>query len=350
MDIYQESFGVTKNNEAVTSYTLKSDQLEVEIITYGGIIRKILAPDRNGKKENVTVGLATIRDYEEKPGTVGALVGRVAGRISKGEYILDGKTYPLPLNHKDRNTLHGGPEGFSRKVWKGKEIREKDYVGLELTLESPDGDQGFPGNVKATVRYLLKGTELVVEYHGESDRPVFLNLTNHAYFNLSGDCKKPIDRELLQLNAGYFATVDGDTLPVETREVAGTPFDFRNFREIGAVFSSGDPQAAIVGGGIDHGFVITKNPEGRVGALKDPDSGRLMEVMSDQNIVIVYTANYLAGVGPTETGKICEKHQAICLETQNYTDIFRFAPDKIVLTDPEHPYSQKTVFRFTVEK
>ncbi|MDR1832807.1 MAG: galactose mutarotase [Fusobacteriaceae bacterium] len=350
MDIISEAFGVTKKNEAVTKYTLKNDQLEVEIITYGGILRKITTPDRSGRMENVLIGLPTVTDYEEKPGTVGALVGRVAGRIAKGEFVLDGKTWPLSINHKDRNTLHGGAEGFSRRVWTAEELRGDDYVGLSLTLESPDGDQGFPGNVKVKVNYILKDADLLIDYAGESDRPTFLNLTNHAYFNLSGDCKKTIGDHLLKLNASKYSAVDEDTLPVEARDVAETPFDFRSWKKIGKALSADDPQIAIVGGGIDHGFVIDKKENKYAGALKDPDSGRKMEVYSDQNIVVVYTANYGDGIGPMENGKICKKHQAICLETQNFTDIFRFAPEKLKITDKNHPYKQKTLFRFSVER
>ncbi|MDR3258604.1 MAG: galactose mutarotase [Fusobacteriaceae bacterium] len=349
MKVYIDKFGITKSNEEVIKYTLINENLQVEILNYGGIIRKILAPNRYGKMENVVIGMNTITDYEERSASFGAIIGRVAGRISKGEFVLNDKIYQLSINSNGVNSIHGGLKGFGKKVWKSKEIIGDDYVGVELSLFSPDLDEGYPGNVNITVMYILIKNQLSIEYSGTSDTPTFLNLTNHTYFNLSGDLKKTILKHQLKLNASKFNTVDENTLPVEIKNVVGTPFDFRSFKRIEKAINSDDDQIKITNGGIDHGFIIDKKIDKKIGELKDSETGRKLEVFDDQNIVVVYTGNNLMKVGKILDGKVCKKHHGICLETQNYTDIFRFAKDKIKIIDENNPYKQKTIFKFSVE-
>jgi aldose 1-epimerase len=349
MKVYSDKFGVTKSNEEVIKYTLVNENLQVEILNYGGIIRKILAPDRSGKIENVVIGMDTITDYEERSASFGAIIGRTAGRISKGEFILNDKIYQLALNSNGVNSIHGGVKGFGKKVWKSKEILGTDYVGVELSLFSPDMEEGYPGNVNINVRYILIKNQLSIEYTGTSDIPTFLNLTNHSYFNLSGNLKKTILKHQLKLNANKFNTVDENTLPIEIKDVAGTPFDFRSFKRIEKAISSGDDQIKITNGGIDHGFILDKRIDKKVGELKDSETGRKLEVFDDQNIVIIYTGNNLMKVGKILDGITCKKYHGICLETQNYTDIFRFANNKLKITDKYNPYKQKTIFKFSVE-
>jgi len=348
MEISSKVFGYTKTNEEVKIFTLKNKYLEIEILSYGGIIKSILAPDRFGKMENIVLGMDNIRDYEDRSPHFGALIGRVAGRISGGDFILDGKHYPLTKNNNIVNTLHGGKNNFSKKNWKVKEFKNLDSISLELSLFSPHLDEGFPGNITANVKYTLKDNSLIIEYLGTTDRPTYMNFTNHSYFNLSGNCKSTIDNHILQLNADEFTAVDKMTLPVELRKVSDSPFDFREPKAISKALSSQDKQISIVGGGIDHGFILNQDKKEKVAFIKEPISGRTLEVESDQNIVVIYTGNYLDKIGEIAGNVLCKKHQAICFETQDYTDIFRFLPDKVTIYDQNKNYSQKTIWTFGV--
>lgn len=344
MEIQIKNWGVTKKNEEVLMYTLKNDFMEVEILNYGGVLRKISTPNRDGVLENVVLNLPTIKDYEERSPYFGSLIGRNAGRISNGTFSLNGKVFTLAKNNGNNN-LHGGIDNFGHKIWKCEEIQTNDYIGLKLSLESPHMEEGFPGNVKVEVTYLLKGNELSLEYHGTTDRATYLNLTNHTYFNLSGDFERDITDEYLQLDCDKFITVDEATLPVEIKSVENTAFDFRNSTLLRDSLYSDDEQIKIVNQGLDHPFILNHTRENVI-SLEDKISGRVLNVVTDQPAVVIYTGNYLHEIGMLNENVKCKKHMGICFETQNYADALRFLPEKAVITTPDSPYIQKTKFIF----
>lgn len=347
MEIHVKDWGVTKKNEKVLMYTLKNNFMEVEIINYGGIIRRISVPNKEGILENVVLNLPSIKDYEDRSPYFGSLIGRNAGRISNGTFSLDGNTYTLARNNGDNN-LHGGIDNFGHKVWNIEEIKGKDFIGVRVSLESPHLEEGFPGNVKVEVRYILKGNELTLEYYGTSDRTTYLNLTNHTYFNLSGDFKRDITDEYLQLDCNEFIAVDEATLPVKINSVTNTAFDFRNPVLLKDSLYSNDEQIKIVNQGLDHPFILNHSKE-KVILLEDKISGRTLEVVTDQPAVVIYTGNYLYEVGRLNGEIDCKKHMGICFETQNYADALRFLPEKAFITTPSSPYTQKTKFIFNVK-
>ncbi|MGF6905883.1 aldose epimerase family protein [Fusobacterium sp. PH5-44] len=346
MEITTKVFGYTKDNEEVKLFSLKNQYLHIEIITFGGIIKSLYAPDKDGNMENLVLGMDNIKDYEDRSPHFGAIIGRIAGRISDGDFFFQGNHYPLIKNNHGINTLHSGLKNFSKRNWFGKEFQTEDSVGVELTLFSPHMDEGFPGNVDFTVKYTLKNNSIILEYNATPDRPTYLNLTNHSYFNLSGDCKRDINDNILQLNANEFTLVDQYTIPIKLKDVTNTPFDFRNSRKISDTLLSNDPQIAIVGNGIDHGFIIDKKYHGKVGSLTDTISGRTMTIETDQNIVVIYTGNYLDKIGKIANNTVAQNHLSICFETQDYTDIFRFAPDQVTVYDQNKNYYQKTIYTF----
>lgn len=349
MNITKENWGITRRKQEVFLYTLKNDFLEVEILNYGGVIRKISVPDKNGKYENVVLNLPSITDYEKRSPYFGAVVGRNAGRIKNGILKIEEKEYKL-LQNSGPNSIHGGIYNFSHKIWNVREIVEEDKIALELTLKSPHLEEGFPGNIVVKVKYTLYKNELHLDYHVDTDRTTYVNLTNHTYFNLSGDFKKDIQDEYLKLNCNKFIAVDSETLPVEIRKVDRTPFDFRKEKMLKDALLSDDEQIKIVNKGLDHPFVIDKNETGAPIVLEDRENGRKLEVSTDQDAVVIYSGNYLYEVGNLNDDIVCKKYMGVCFETQNYADALNFIPEKAVITTPEKPYTQKTKYTFKVTK
>lgn len=343
MEIKVRNWGTTRNNEEVFMYTLKNEFMEVEILNYGGVIRKITVPDKNGIMENVVLNLPSIEDYEKRSPYFGSLIGRNAGRIGNATLKLNGEIFNLNKN-SGNNNLHGGIDNFGHKIW-NVEILE-NFLGLKLSLESPHLEEGFPGNVKIEINYILKDNQLIIEYHGTSDRPTYLNLTNHTYFNLSGDFKRDISDEYLQLDCNQFIAVNEETLPVEIKNVEHTAFDFREPVLLSSALNSNDEQIKIVNSGLDHPFILDHEKTKAI-FLEDKISGRSLEVVTDQPAVVIYSGNYLYEVGNLNSDTICKKHMGICFETQNYADALNFLPDKAIITTPEKPYIQKTKFIFS---
>lgn len=346
MEISVTNWGITKNNEIVKCYTLKNKFLEVEILNYGGVIRKISSPDKNGKMENVVLNLNNIVDYEERSPYFGAIVGRNAGRIANGSITINGVKYSLAKNNGENN-LHGGINNFSHKIWESKEIKGTNFIGVELSLKSPHLEEGFPGNVLATVIYKLLDNELSIEYKATSDIDTYLNLTNHTYFNLSGDFKRDITDEYLTLACKKFIAVDKATLPVKITEVENTPFDFQISKELALSLNSEHEQIVIVNHGLDHPFILDDTRKGSAAILEDKVSGRKVEVYTDQPAVVIYSGNYLYEIGKLSDGSDCKKHMGICFETQDYPNVLNFMPEKAKLYNNLKPYSQKTVFKFS---
>jgi aldose 1-epimerase len=345
--VTSESFGKTPDGTQVEVYTLSDGAFEARIATYGGIVVSLKTPDRSGKTADVVLGFDDLDGYVANfNGTsnafFGAIIGRYANRIAHGSFTLDGQKYSLPLNNGE-NTLHGGPHGFNNVVWKAKPVAN----GVELSYVSKDGDAGFPGNLTTTVRYTLVKGDLQIEYDAITDKDTVLNLTNHSYFNLSG--QGDILKDELTVHASRFTPVDAALIPTgELKSVESTPFDFRKATAVGARINADDPQIRL-GHGYDHNFVLD-NKTGKVAEaaeVYDPSSGRVLRVLTDQPGVQFYTGNFLDGSIKGKGGKPDELRTALCLETQHFPDSPNHPEFPTTELKPGEHYHTVTVYSFS---
>lgn len=320
MNIIKSDFGKLKSGEKVTKYSLINDnKFIVNVLNYGGVITEIMAPDKEGRFENVVLGFDNIKDYEEKSPYFGSIVGRFAGRISNAQFEIDGQKYILSKNN-GKNNLHGGNKGFDRVIWNVKCLSGNDFVGLRMFTFSFDGEEGFPGNLDINVTYLLNNNnELEIKYNVVSDKNTIINLTNHSYFNLTGDFKEDALEHKLIINADKVAYVDDEVIPTgELVHVENTVFDFRNVKEVGADINKQVKQLANCGG-YDHPFILNDDGEFSV-KLEDEKSGRVLELVTDQPVVVFYSGNSLEEELMLVGNKKCKQHLGLCLETQDYPD------------------------------
>jgi aldose 1-epimerase len=311
-------FGTTPDGTAVDLYTLKSEGIEASIMTFGARVVSIKIPDRDGKIADVVLGYSALDGYlADKSTYFGAIVGRYGNRIALGKFSLDGHQYQIPTNN-GANSLHGGTVGFDRLVWNGRAIAD----GVEMTLVSKDGDQGYPGTLTVHVRYTVHHGALRIDYSSSTDKDTVLNLTNHSYFNLSGDPKKTILDEQIMIPADQYTPVNAVQIPTgELASVEGTPFDFRKSTVIGARMNEDNEQLKI-GGGYDHNWVLRgKNGEVKTAArVYDPASGRVLTVTTTEPGVQFYTGNSLNGAAYGSAQQSNAKNTALCLETQHFPD------------------------------
>ncbi len=344
--VTSRDWGATPEGHAKI-FTLKSNDLRVQIVEYGARIVNVQAPDRTGHRVNVVLGYNNIAQYVADPKDFfGAIVGRYGNRIAKGSFILDGKSYQIPVNNNG-NALHGGPRGFSSKLWHGTPIGTN---AVEFTLTDPDGDMGFPGTLHARVRYTLSGNRLRLDYHAETDQPTVINLTNHSYFNLAGEASGDILSQEIRLAADTFTPIDGTLIPTgEIRSVSGTAFDLRSLTPIGEKISANDNQLHLAGG-YDHNFVLRGTP----GTLReaayalDPESGRTLTVLTTQPGVQFYSGNFLSSINRGSGGAIYAKHAGFCLETQHFPDSPNHPDFPSTVLRPGKPFSSTTVFIFGI--
>ena len=340
-------WGKLPDGSTVTLYTLKSPQVEVRVMTFGARVVSITTPDKNGKMANVVLGYDNLQDYIKDNKTYfGVVPGRYSNRVANGKFTLGGKQYQLSVN-EGTNTLHGGKEGFDRRNWTSKEVPG----GVEFTLVSPDGDQGFPGTLTAHVRYTLQGNKLAIRYSATTDKPTVVNLTNHAYFNLSGAGSGTILNEKLTIYGDKMTPVDSKLIPTgELKPVAGTPFDFTKPETIGARIDADDEQLKL-GHGYDHNWVLN----GKMGTLRpaarvyDPASGRVLMEETTEPGVQFYTGNFLDGSFSGPNGKY-DFRTGLCLETQHYPDSPNHPTFPSTELKPGQTYSSETTWAFTVEK
>jgi aldose 1-epimerase len=317
-----QPFGKMPDGTPVEVFTLSDGSVEARIISYGGIVISLKVPDRNGNSTDVVLGFDDLDGYVSNSNGphgafFGALIGRYGNRIAKGTFSLDGKTYHLPINNPP-NSLHGGPHGFNNVVWKAKEVAD----GVELTYLSKDGEAGYPGNLTATVRYTLVKGELKIDYSATTDKNTVVNLTNHSYFNLSGEGKGDILKHQLTLQASKFTPVDATLIPTgELRPVAGTPMDFMKPAAIGERIDADDEQIKL-GHGYDHNWVLDAKGGKLAQAAEvfEPVSGRVLQVLTTEPGVQFYTSNFLDGTVKGKGGVSYGKHAALCLETQHFPD------------------------------
>lgn len=323
------------DGQPIELFTLANGHLQASFISYGAAIVSLCAPDRSGQSENVVLGFSDLDGYVQNhrsgaPYFLGSTIGRYANRIANSCLTLDGKPYSLPANN-GRHCLHGGPKGFFNVVW-DVEPREN---ALAFHYTSKDGEEGFPGTLKTTVCFSLVDSGLQIDYRASTDKPTVVNLTNHAYFNLTGDNHAPILAHQLKLFASSFTPVNAQTIPTgEIRPVAGTALDFRQPTAIGARLYEPDPQLQLAHG-YDHNFVLDGvSPSLKPAAeLFDPVSGRLLEVFTTEPAIQFYSGNYLNGSPHNHSSPPFSKHTAVCLETQHFPD------------SPNHPHFPSTVLR-----
>jgi aldose 1-epimerase len=348
----KQSFGRMADGKEVYLYTLRNASgMEVTITNFGGRITSIRVPDKTGKLDDVVLGFASLAGYQAKPAATayfGAIVGRYANRLARGTFTLDGKTYHVPLN-EGQNALHGGTEGFDRKYW---DVRKASGHELELHYLSPNGQEGFPGNLNVTVRYTLDDKNgLRIDYTATTDRDTVLNLTNHSYFNLSGAGSGSVLNERLKLDADRYTPVNNTLIPTGAIDpVAGTPLDFRNTHAIGERINNNFEQLKLAKG-YDHNFVL--NHPGSLSAVaarvEDPTTGRVLEVFTTQPGVQFYTGNFLNGT-VHGIGGIYKYRSALCLETQHFPDSPNHSNFPSTELKPGQTFHQTTIYRFSTMK
>jgi aldose 1-epimerase len=349
--ISQRPYGVTSDGAAIEEYTLSNGRgLEVSIITFGGIVTALRVPDRAGALANVVLGFSGLADYEVQKNYFGALIGRVGNRIALGKFTLDAREYSIPQND-GTNSLHGGLKGFDKRVWAAETVPGTDEAGLKLTYLSPDGEEGYPGNLSVTVVYTVTaGNALRIAYSATTDAPTPVNLTNHSYFNLAGNGSGDVYNHLLTVNADGYTPVDASLIPTGgIAPVAGTPMDFRSAKRIGAELRSGDVQM-VLGHGYDHNFVLNqRGADVPAARLSDPASGRVLEVFTTEPAMQFYTGNFLDGTLVGSYGGTYRQGDGLCLETQHYPDSPNHANFPNSILRPGETYTTTTSYRFSVE-
>jgi aldose 1-epimerase len=353
--IEKQLYGVTADGIDVYEYTLTNTRdMEVKIITFGGIITSIKVPDRRHKFENVALGFDNLQDYETKNPYFGCITGRYANRIDEGMFTLDGVTYQLDINNPP-NHLHGGFKGFDKQVWEvTQEIDEGDQVGIELHYLSPDGDQNYPGNLDVFVTYTLTDrNEIRMDYKATTDAPTIVNLTNHTYWNLAGEGEGAVYDHVLKLNADHYTPVDETLIPTgEIAPVEGTPLDFRRSKPLNDGIRSDHPQI-VIGRGFDHNWVLNRpsfEDKSMILAaqLWEPESGRFLEIFTTEPGIQFYSGNFLDGTLYGTSHRAYRQGDGLALETQHFPDSPNHAnfPSTVLL--PGDTYETTTVFRLAV--
>jgi len=343
-----QSFG-SFDGKDVSLYTLTNKKGDVlKLSNYGAVIVEIIVPDRNGKKENVTLGYDNFDGYVNGDPYFGKVVGQYANRIAKGRFSLDGVDYTLAINNAP-NALHGGPTGWHSRVWDAQVLKNTDFPAIRFTYNKPDMEEGFPGNVVAEVVYTwTDNDEIILDYKVTTDKKTVVNITNHAYFNLHGAGVGDILDHEAVIKASSFTPVDSTLIPTgEIRPVEGTPFDFRTPHLVGERIGADYDQLKL-GRGYDHNFVLD-NAEEVDATVYDPSTGRVLEVLTDQPGVQLYTGNFLDGTQTGHGGKVYNYRSGFCLETQHFPDSPNQAAFPSVILMPEEPFLSSTTFRFSVK-
>lgn len=346
----KQSFGKTAEGTGVDLYVFtNAGGAEASITNYGGRVVSLKMPDRSGKLADIVLGFDSFDGYLQKEPYFGALIGRYGNRIAKGRFTLDGVEYKLAQNNGE-NALHGGIRGFDKRVWEAKEIQADGGRGLELKYVSKDGEEGYPGNLTATVVYTLTdGNELKIDYTATTDKATVVNLTNHSYFNLAGQGEGDILQHVATIFADQFTPVDSGLIPTgELRSIKGTPFDFTSPAAIGARIGHDDQQLKF-GGGYDHNWVL----RGGGGSLKsaaevfEPGSGRVMQVLTTEPGLQFYTGNFLDGTIRGKQGRQYNRRYAFCMETQHFPDSPNKPQFPTTVLKPGMTYRSQTVYKFS---
>jgi len=339
--IEKKPYGKMPDGTPIDEYTLTNGKgMTAKVITYGGLLTELHVPDKDGKTADVVLGFDNLENYLENSPYFGANIGRVANRIAKGKFSLDGKEYTLAINNPP-NHLHGGVKGFDKKVWKAEEAKD----GLHLSYTSPDGEEGYPGKVDVSVHYSLTKNELRIGYTAKTDKPTPVNLAHHSYFNLAGHGSGDILGHELRLQAVRYTPTDDTLIPTgKIESVLGTPFDFTESTAIGKRISElkGNP------GGYDLNYLLNRKGT-RVAQVREPKSGRIMEVVTTEPGIQFYTGNFLDGKLKGKGGAVYKKHAGLCLEAQHYPDAVNKPQFPSVILKPGETYKQTTIYRFRAE-
>lgn len=343
------SWGKTKSGEEVHLFTLRAaNGMEARITNWGGIIVSLTVPDRKGQMADVVLGFDSLEPYLGKHPFFGCITGRYANRIGNATFSIDGQTYHVTAN-SGRNHIHGGKEGFDKKLWKAKPFVHEDGAGVELTYRSADGEEGYPGNLNCTVTYKLSDEGgLTIDYTATTDRPTIVNLTNHCYFNLAGEGSGDVLGHELMIAADQYTLTEDDLVSTgELSRLAGPPLDFSTPHRIGDRIGDNHP-ALVQGLGYDHNYVLKGTGMKLAARAKDTASGRVMEVHTTQPGVQLYTGNHLKDVRGKK-GHIYPKRGGFCLETQHYPDSPNHPEFPSVVLRPGETYRQTTIFKFLTE-
>lgn len=356
-EVTRKAFGDTPSGESVEAFTLTNDRgISATVITYGATLQSLIAPGADGTLADIALGFTDAAAYVRNASYFGASVGRFANRIGAGRFALDGRTYQLALNDHGLAALHGGAKGFDKVIWKVTDIRRGPVASVTFTHVSPDGEEGYPGELTATATYALdEANQLTVTYGATTNKPTIVNITNHALFNMAGEgAAEGAMGNVLTIPAEGYTPVDSALIPTgQISPVAGTPFDFRKPTAIGLrIRDASDPQI-VLGRGYDHNMVLGANP-GRAlrlaARLLDPGSGRVLEILSDQPGLQFYAGNFIDGTLTGKSGKIYRQGDGIALEPQHFPD----APNKPAFAstrlDPGQTYRNVMVFKLSVEK
>ena len=349
--VTKTDFGTTPEGQRVTLYTLKTaNQMQVSISDFGGAVVSIRVPDNKGQHADVVLGFDRLEDYLTNPPHFGTLIGRYANRIGQAGFTLDGVRYSLAANNGN-NHLHGGLKGFDKVLWRSEILDTHQTPSIKLTYLSADGEEGYPGNLTATVIYSLTNyNELKIDYIAATDKPTIVNLTNHSYFNLAGVGSGDILGHLVRINADFFTPIDAELIPTgEMRPVEGTPVDFRTAKAIGARIDDADEQLKF-GRGYDHNFVLNKaeNAISLAARVIEPASGRVMEVYTTEPGLQFYTGNFLNG---TVSGKgvVYTHRSGFCMETQHFPDSPNKTQFPSVVLRPGETYRSTTLYKFLTQ-
>jgi aldose 1-epimerase len=346
MTVAKSPFGTTADGTEVSLFTCTNVHgLSVQLIDYGAIVVSVKTPDRDGRLANITLGCPSLDGYLQRHPYFGATVGRYCNRIANGKFELEGREYSLATNDGD-NHLHGGEQGFDRQMWNAEGIIKDEFVGVRFFRLSPDGEEGYPGNLRVSVVYkLTNDNALAVEFTANTDKATPVNLTNHNYWNLGGaESGKILDHDLM-LEADKYLPVNEGLIPTgELASVEGTPFDFRTATAIGKRINQIDSDPV----GYDHCFVLRERSGemARAARVRDPQSGRVIEIWTTQPGIQFYSGNFLDGA---ESNGSYEQYQGFCLETQHFPDSPNQANFPNTILKPGETYRQATVHRFLVE-
>jgi aldose 1-epimerase len=348
-------FGTTEDGEAVDLYTLSNaNGMVVTIMTYGGIVQSVQVPDRDGNIENVTLGFDNLDRYLEGHPYFGCITGRYANRIARGTFTLDGVMYRLPLNNGE-NSLHGGEVGFDKFVWDATDVSGPDGPAVKLSRTSPDGEEGYPGNLTVEVTYTLtNNNELRFDYHATTDKATVVNLTNHSYWNLAGEGAGTIEGHTLQINASNYTPVDEALIPTgEIAPVADAPFDFTTPHAIGERIRDENEQLTR-GRGYDHNFVLDRPSADDTSmivaaVLSDPGSGRVLTISTTEPGIQFYSGNFLDGTIYGAAGKAYRQGDGLALETQHFPNSPNQPDFPSTVLQPGNEYVTSTIYAFSTE-
>ncbi|MFT2011204.1 aldose epimerase family protein [Pontibacter sp. 13R65] len=343
-DIKIERFGSLPGGQEVNLYTLLNEAgMVVKITNYGAIITSIVTPDKNGEAGEIALGFEELEGYLQKQPYFGSVVGRFANRIKNAKFTIDGQEYKLAAN-KGANHIHGGLSGFDKKVWQAEELPEQN--GIKLTYTSPDGEEGYPGNLETSITYTLsENNEFIIHYQAQTDKATPVNLTNHSYFNLTAGKSELILDHVVEITSDAYTLVDDTQVPTgEIQQVEGTPMDFRTQHVIGESIDQ-------VPGGYDHNYIVP-SADGSlkfIASVLDPESERFMEVFTTMPGVQFYTGNALDGTVKDKHGKAFIKQCGLCLETQHFPDAPNHPEFPSAILHPGEIYDHTTIYKFSVK-